>query len=178
MKTPVAMLLFLLVSESVTGSEPQWFLPRDCVGPDFSLEVSFDDSAVLKVYGPACIAYKDNVNRQWSKEKLTVNFEPNREVTWAGYRDEPFNSPADSVLTVDLWLAGADADQSQWIIGVSVRGDDTIYTNTTHLADLNAKSESCIALRFCIRTQPIKRLLMAVSGLSICRFASVLNDRS
>ena len=168
MRISVAMLLLLLTSIGVSDIDSPWFLPRNCVGPDFSLEISFDDSVVFKTYGPACIGYKDNANRDWSEETLTVTIVPNREITWVDYREESFNSPVDSELIVDLWLAGAVAEQSQWRIGVSVRDKYIIYTITTHLASLYSKSELCVAPKFCIRTQPIKRLLMVVTSTGQC----------
>ena len=134
------------------GSGGAWFLSRDCSGPDLVLSVGFDGEDVFESRGSACDDYRDNRNGEWEKEKLSFVFKPNRAITWTGYREEPFSNAPDATLTVDLWLAGADAESRLWYIGVTVSGDDAIYTNTIHPAVLTDRSETCPAPTFCVKS--------------------------
>ena len=146
--------IFLLPFVCIFGaaySDTAWFLPRDCSGPDLSVSVLFEGIPIIQTSGPACESYSNNRDGQWKTETLSGHFEPNQPITWAGYRDEPFDSPKDANLTVDLWLAGADRENQVWLIGVSVRDTDSIYMNTIHPANLITGSESCLADGFCIR---------------------------
>lgn len=135
-------------------AESRWFLADSCSGADLTLSVTFDGERVFKARGSACDEYESNIDGRWEKQKLSFEFEPNREITWEGYREHPFDSPADSVLRVDLWLAGAGAEDEWrvWFVGVSVHSADAKYMNTLHIADLTGPSSSCIAEDFCILT--------------------------
>ncbi len=146
------MLLSLLATGGAAGAQTQWFLPEDCSGTDLTVSVVFDGDRVFESHGPACDEYEGNLDGRWEKEKLSFEFEPDREITWENYREHPFDSPANSVLRIDLWLAGASRDPDAWIVGLSVHGADATYMNTIHIADLTGPSSSCIAESFCIRT--------------------------
>ena len=114
--------------------------------------VLFDGDTVFQSHGPACADYTGNRDGQWNKETLPVNFYIKQAITWTGYREESIDSPKDAKLFVDLWLAGADTEKKNWFIGVSVRHEDSIYTNSVHPADLTGESESCLAESFCLQT--------------------------
>lgn len=145
------LLAFVLIA-GTAYSDTAWFLPSDCSGPDLSLLVLFDGATILRSRGAACASYSNNRDGKWKTESLSADFEPKQAITWTGYRDEPFDSPEDARLTVDLWLAGADRENQLWLIGVSVRDMDSIYINMIHRADLTGGSESCLAEGFCIKT--------------------------
>ncbi len=145
----------LIMAFSSGCAKSQWFLTDSCSGTDLTISVAFDGERLFKAHGPACDEYESNIDGRWEKQKLSFEFEPDREITWEGYREHPFNSTANSVLRVDLWLAGAGANEDLrvWFVGVSVHGADTIYMNTLHIADLTGPpSSSCIAEDFCIHT--------------------------
>lgn len=152
MKIVRILLLIVVFSASAVCADSAWFLPRDCSGSELTVSVHFDGAEILQSHGPACDAYEDNRDGRWKKETLTVNFKPNKAITWTGYREDPFDSPSDSILKIDLWLAGADKDESIWFIGVSVSGADVIYMNTIHSANLESESETCIAPGLCVAT--------------------------
>jgi len=153
MRKARAIFLLLVVVGGNAYAGALWLLSDDCAGPELSLSVLFDDAEVFESRGPACASDTDNADGKWKTSTLSVNFEPRQAITWAGYRDEPFDSPKGASLIVDLWLAGADNDRNIWYIGVSVRDDDSIYMNTVHVADLASTSELCLGNGFCVRTR-------------------------
>ena len=148
------MLLTLSLFASFSTAADKWFLTRECDGTELVVRVKLDDDLVFQARGPACKGYADNRDGQWQKTTLSAKVRPRHAITWSGYRDEPFDSPADADLTIDLWLAGAKPEESQWLIGVSVYDDNAIYTNTLHLANLETAGETCVAPGLCIMTAP------------------------
>ncbi len=152
MKIAGIFLFSCVFLAGIAYSDSAWFLPPDCAGSDLSISVVFHGDEILQSRGPACVDYSDNRDGRWDKQTLSVSFHPNHAITWAEYREEPFDSPMDAELIVDLWLAGADTEDKTWHIGVSVRDADSIYMNTVHVADLTGKTESCLAEGFCLQT--------------------------
>ena len=152
MNTPKTMLLSLVLATSATHADEGWFLPRSCTGPELTISVDFDGARIFDAAGPACDEYENDLDQQWEKEMLSFEFEPERAITWVGYREHPFDSPADAALEVTLWLAGAERAMGVWFIGVSVAGEDTIYMNTLHFAEFSDTKIACIAENLCIQT--------------------------
>lgn len=154
MRIAALSLLFLSLISASPHSDSAWFLPRDCSGTDLSLAVFFDGNTIFQTQGPACTNYSDNRDESWSKDMFSFSFHPEQMITWTGYRDDSMDSPVDAKLIIDLWLAGADAEEAVWFIGFSVRDDDLIYAKTIHSADLTGESESCLAEKLCVQTKP------------------------
>lgn len=155
------MVLVLVASRSVADRESPWFPQANCRGQIYTLKISLDDSVIYQAYGPVCFGSIQDASNQMSDEMLTVTIEPNREISWAGNGDEPSTSPANSVLTVDLWIAGTSLTPMQWTLGLLVRDKDRVYTGTFFEAHHKLNSEICLAPKFCVSTHLVRTQLMA-----------------
>jgi hypothetical protein len=153
----IVSALFAMCATTAFSAEegPVWFWFEACGGPFMKLQVRFDDKVVYESTFPICHAPRSSIHARGGDKKLNFSFNPQRSITWLGYKDESEKTSPKQSLVGDLWLAGADPDAL--LIGVSFSSARSIYMNTIHIAQPGKQDQTQIAPGLVVVSMPVAR---------------------
>ena len=151
-----AIAIALLALAAVPGvalgesQENLWFWFSSCGDRLLTLEMQLDAEVLLRASFPVCHAPRSSPSSQGQNGRLEHWFRPPRPIVWRGYQDDPVESPANELLEVNVWQAGADP--TALTLGISIMNGQQIYMNTVHIADPLVPCESTVAEGLVVRT--------------------------
>jgi len=179
MKIPLFICLMVLAISCSTSMQPPknstdpalsseekllwfWFAGD---GPKMSLQVCLDEKIIYQTTFPICHAKRSSAHSNGQEKSLHFLFDAPRAMVWQGYKDADETTPPNQRILGDIWLAGAGPDCL--ILGITFRGQQSIYMNTLHIAYPNQRDESLIASGLVIITTPLEENKAKTSNKSI-----------